>query len=92
MKKEELKDLMYNNLDQEIRWSSPLEVNDNLWTTADLFIRQFLNNGTDGFGLTNVEKIYNILVDHKENLIEWGWVSASANNNAGHNLWDEYNF
>lgn len=62
------------------------------WTLADLFIRQSLNNGCNGFGMKRVNAIYDILRDHKEELIAWGWVNEKAFNNSGFILWSNYDF
>jgi hypothetical protein len=62
------------------------------WTIADLFIRQYLNNGCDGFGLKNVRRVYNFLCSNKEILIKHNMVSERAWNNSGYPLWDNYKF
>ena len=67
------------------------EVNRENWTIADLFIRQHLNNGSDGFGMMNVAKVYKYLVGHKEELIECNLLSKDGINNFGFTLWTNYN-
>ena len=44
MNKEELIETLQSNYDDD----APIEVNDKHWTLADLFARQWLNNGWDG--------------------------------------------
>ena len=65
-------------------------VNEENWTIADLFIRQYLNNGCDGFGMENVAKVYEYLVKHKEELIEYNLLSKEGTNNFGFTLWNDY--
>ncbi len=66
--------------------------NDKSWTIADLFIRQFLNNCCDGFGMRNVEKMYYFLLKHKSDLIKYNLISKNGYNNSGYPLWSDYNF
>lgn len=66
------------------------EVNRENWTIADLFIRQLLNNGDDGFGMENVHKVYKYLVKHKQELIEYNLLSKDGMNNFGFTLWKDY--
>ena len=68
------------------------EVNDKKWTLADLVIRQYLNNGGDGFGMKNVRDNYDFLVEHKEELIKYNMVSKEGANNSGFNLWKNYKY
>ena len=68
------------------------KVNDKNWTIADLFIRQQLNNGCDGFGMENVYEVYNYLLENKEQLIEYDLLSNDGFNNSGFPLWKNYNF
>ena len=53
MDKQELIETLQTNYDDD----APIEVNDESWTLADLFARQWLNNGGDGFGMVNVKKM-----------------------------------
>ena len=62
------------------------------WSFADLFIRQYLNNMVDGFGLKNVEDVYDYLVKNKDVLIKFNLVSKKAWNNSGFPLWEDYDF
>ena len=62
------------------------------WTIADLFIRQKLNNGCDGFGMKNVWRVYKFLCIHKEVLIKHKMVSERAWNNSGYPLWCDYGY
>jgi len=68
------------------------EVNNEKYTLADLMIRQFLNNGVDGFDMKNVGKNYLWLLSIKEELIKHNLVSKDARNNSGFPLWEDYNF
>lgn len=88
MNKEELIETLQSNYDDD----APIEVNDKHWTLADLFARQWLNNGWDGFGMVNVEQMYNLLCEHKQLLIDNDMISEAAQNNSGYPLWDGYNF
>jgi hypothetical protein len=69
-----------------------VETTDGKWSLADLFIRQYLNNGGDGFGMWNVAEVYRNLCEHKDLLIEENLVSKDAWNNSGYPLWKDYNF
>ena len=62
------------------------------WTLADLFIRQYLNNGGDGFGMTQVEKMYHMLCINKDLIIKYDLVSKDGINNSGYTLWKNYGF
>ena len=70
----------------------PIEVNDEYWTLADLFIRQWLNNGCNGFEMVNVKKMFNLLSKHKQLLIDNNMLSKDGYNNSGFPLWKNYNF
>ena len=63
----------------------PLHVNSDKWTLADLFIRQYLNNMVDGFGMINVDEMYPY-VEHKEILIKENLISEKAWNNSGKSI------
>lgn len=67
-----------------------LEVNEDKWTLVDLFVRQYLNNGVDGFGLSNVEEMYNFIIENKEEFIKHNMLSKDGYNNSGNILWDNY--
>ena len=60
-----------------------ITVNGKLWTLADLFIRQYLNNMCDGFGLRDVYDVYHYLVSNKDYLIRYNLVSKDGFNNSG---------
>jgi len=62
------------------------------WSIADLFLRQFLNNCCDGFGLNNVVKVYKYILKHKEYLTDKGFISMNGWNNSGYPLWKDYDF
>ena len=69
-----------------------IEVNDEVWTLADLFIRQWLNNGWDGFGMVNVESMFDLLSKHRQLLIDNNMLSKDGYNKSGFPLWKNYNF
>ncbi len=71
---------------------APIKVNEESWTLADLFARLWLNNGCDGFGMVNVKKMYDLLCENKQLLIDNNMISKEARNNYGIPLWEEYNF
>jgi hypothetical protein len=88
MNKEELIETLQSNYDDD----APIEVNDRHWTLADLFARQWLNNACDGFGMVNVEQMYNLLCEHKQLLIDNSMISKVARGNSGYPLWEGYDF
>ena len=88
MEVEEIIATLQMNYDDE----APIEVNDELWTLADLFARQLLNNGGDGFGMVNVQAMYDLLCENKQLLLDNNMVSKRADNNLGYPLWDNYEF
>jgi hypothetical protein len=90
MNKEQLVELMSENM--ELDPTTPITINNDYWTMADLFIRQWLNNGSDGFDMVNVEHVYKVLKDHKDLLISENMVSKNGFNNSGFPLWADYNF
>jgi hypothetical protein len=94
LNKDQLVAIMVENLDkEEYKDLPPILENDKEWSMADLFIRQFLNNGADGFGLENVEYVYHdLLLPHKDLLIKEKMVSKMGKNNSGFSLWEDYNF
>ena len=65
---------------------------EDLWSTADLFIRQWLNNMSDGFGMVRVKDMYRMLCDNKQVLIDNNLVSRDGQNNSGFPLWKDYDF
>ena len=88
MNKERLIERFQKNFDG----FAPIEVNEEEWTLADLFIRQLLNNGGDGFDMIKVRQMYNLLCRHKQLLIDNNMVSEKAWNNSGYPLWEGYDF
>ena len=88
MKIEEIIATLAMNYDDE----APIEVNDKLWTLADLFARQLLNNGGDGFGMVNVREMYDLLCENKQLLLDNNMINKEADNNSGYPLWDNYEF
>jgi len=87
-RKEKLISILQSNYDE----AAPIEVNNKHWTLADLFVRQWLNNGEDGFGMINVEQMYILLCNNKQLIIDHNLISKSATNNFGYALWNDYNF
>ena len=93
LNKEQLVMVMTDNLDKDTyKDLPPILENDDAWTIADLFIRQLLNNGDNGFGLNNVEFVYSLLLKHKDLLVREKMVSKNGKNNSGFELWTDYNF
>jgi hypothetical protein len=94
LNKEQLVEIMIENLNKkEYKDLPPILENDKEWTIADLFIRQLLNNGGDGFGLKNVGFVYfDIILPNKELLIKERMISKVGKNNSGFILWEDYNF
>jgi hypothetical protein len=90
MNKQELVELMSENI--KLDPTTPITTNDDYWTMADLFIRQWLNNGSDGFDMVNVEYVYKVLKEQKDLLISENMVSKNGFNNSGFSLWEDYNF
>jgi hypothetical protein len=90
LNKEQLVSLMSKNIKQDDR--TPITISDDYWTMADLFIRQFLNNGADGFDMKNVAYVYGVLLQHKDLLIKENMLSKNGFNNSGFPLWTDYNF
>ncbi|MEK9697958.1 MAG: hypothetical protein VW270_19475 [Candidatus Poseidoniales archaeon] len=88
MNKEQLIETLQSNYNDK----APIEVNDKHWTLADLFARQWLNNGWDGFGMVNVKQMYNLLCENKQLLIDNNMINEVAWNNSGYPLWDGYDF
>ena len=88
LNKDELIAKLQSNYDDD----APIEVNDEHWTLADLFIRQWLNNGWDGFGMVNVESMFDLLSKHRQLLIDNNMLSKDGYNNSGFPLWKNYNF
>jgi hypothetical protein len=90
MNKQELVELMSENI--KLDPTTPITTNDDYWTMADLFIRQWLNNGSDGFDMVNVEYVYKVLKEQKDLLISENMVSKNGFNNSGFPLWNDHNF
>tara|TARA_B100000683_G_C12469936_1_gene547411 strand:- start:493 stop:978 length:486 start_codon:yes stop_codon:yes gene_type:complete len=63
-----------------------------IWSLPDLFIRQWLNNHQDGFGLKNVGAVYTYLVGARDELIANNFISKDGSNNSGYPLWKNYDF
>jgi hypothetical protein len=77
---------------EEFLHTQSIHPTDKSWTIADLFIRQYLNNFCDGFGMKNVEAVYYYLLEHKADLIKYNLISKNGWNNSGYPLWSDYNF
>ena len=94
--KKEIIDELITNCDEETQAKMRLEihhsVNNDQWTIAELFIRQWLNNQCDGFGMKNVRKMYEYLCGRKTELIEYNLVGPYGRNNSGFTLWNDYEF
>ena len=93
MTKQELTKILLENYDDGEPTLPPIEVNEDEWTFADLFIRRYLNDGNaNGFGMTNVGEIYHFIVEHKQDFIKYNMISKEAVNNYGIPLWKHYEF
>ena len=70
----------FPNLDESILAIAPrvAEENATKWTVADLFIRQWLNNGCDGFGMINVEEMFEYLLSKRDVLVEKRLISEGG--------------
>ncbi len=70
----------YANMDKATLEAVPrvAEENATRWTVADLFIRQWLNNGCDGFGMINVEEMFEYLVSKRDVLVEKRLISEGG--------------
>jgi hypothetical protein len=80
------------NSSDKLILSAPIRPNEEKWSIADLFIRQYLNNGGDGFGMKNVYNMYQHLLSNKALLLKHNLISKDAWNNSGFILWEDYNF
>jgi hypothetical protein len=73
---------------------APEDTNDprsaNNWTVEDLFLRQYINNMSDGFGLFNVSQVYDYLISVKAQLVQYKLISKEGKNNSGYTLWENY--
>jgi len=94
MNKKEIIDRLLEDFEDKEEMSKEIyhSVNSLKWTLPELMIRQFLNNGGDGFGMTNVDYNYGWLKSIKEDLINYDLISDSGKNNFGFPLWNNYNF
>ncbi len=89
MNKEELIKTLQSNYDDE----APIEVNDEEWTLADLFAIQHLDDyGFFTNSMTNVEKMYALLCENKELLLDNNMISEMGVCWAGHTLWNNFDF
>ncbi len=89
VEKQKIVNVLKDNYDGELT-PNLLNINDKSWTIAELFIRQYLNNMCDGFGMKNVEEMYEYLYENKEKLIKYNLLSKEGTNNSGYPLWDNY--
>lgn len=71
--KEYIIKIMQDNIDQ----AAPLQPTADKRSLADLYIRQRLNNGSDGFGMAKVGSIYKMLKDNKQLLLDNGMISKT---------------
>lgn len=82
---------VYNELENQ-------EVNEFKWTPTDLVLREMLNNGggsSKGFlGIMpkTCKKLYDYIVDNKQEFINLNWVNKDGYNNFGFPLWKDYDF
>mmetsp|Transcript_40032 Transcript_40032/g.78223 ORF Transcript_40032/g.78223 Transcript_40032/m.78223 type:complete len:107 (+) Transcript_40032:99-419(+) len=94
--KQEIIDTLLENCEEETKIEMSQEKfhspNGNNWTIADLFLRQFLNNMVDGFGMKNVYEMFGYLVENKRALKKYDLVSRDGYNNSGFPLWKNYDF
>jgi len=60
------------------------------YTIVDLFLRQYLNNGCDGFGFRNVTEMYKYFLSIKADLIRLKLFSNTARNRSGFVIWTNY--
>jgi rRNA processing protein Krr1/Pno1 len=90
--KKEIIEYLVENCEDDTEYSDSKfhNVNRENWTIADLFVRQHLNNGSDGFGMENVAKVYKYLVKHKQELREYNLLSEDGINNFGYPLLKNY--
>lgn len=65
-------------------------VNDDEWTLVESFVRQYINNGIDGFGLLNVEECFDYIMDNIDFIIEQDMISEKGWNASGYELWSNY--
>lgn len=65
-------------------------VNADYWTLSDLIVRQFLNNGGDGFGISNVEDGYRFVEKHKHELRFLNMLSEIGWNNSNMIIWENW--
>ena len=93
MTKKQIIDKLLVSFTNKEEYSKPVyhSVNDKKYTLADLMIRQWLNNGCDGFEMVNVKENYDWLVSIKDDLIKHNLLSKHASNNFGFPLWENYN-
>lgn len=80
------------NMKEEFAKPIYSKINDEKWTLPELFIRQWLNNGCDGFDLEYVGDTYDWLVEIKDDLIRLDMVSKEGFNNSGFPLWNDYDY
>ena len=67
-----------------------LFVNADYWTLADLIVRQWLNNGADGFGMNNTAEGYEFVRNHRNELRDLNMLSEEGRNNSGMPLWTNW--
>ena len=89
VEKQKIVNVLKDNYDGELT-PNLLNINDKSWTIAELFIRQYLNNMCDGFGMKNVEEMYEYLYENKEKLIKYNLLSKKGTNSSGYSLWYNY--
>lgn len=68
----------------------PARTSDDEWTLVEHFVRQYLNNGSDGFGMVNVEECFDYIMDNIDFIIEQDMISEKGWNKSGQELWSNY--
>ena len=89
MDKAEVINVLQSHYDDGIS-PSQLHVNEMEWTIAELFIRQHLNTGCDGFGMRNVGEVYAFLYINTEKLIQYNLLGENGESNCGLPLWTNH--
>ena len=90
---DELQAVLLNHFDDKEHYSDIVyrTANDDYYSLSDLIARQWINNGCDGFGMVNISKGYDFIIEHLDELKALNMISESAKNNSGITLWKGYN-
>lgn len=101
MKKETIIETLLSNVENRGYYEKSYYFNDGeapVMPLAAIFIWQHLRGIGDGYGLKNVEAVYNWLVEIKDQLIKYNMVpkNVGVRLNVGYTetetLWENYNF